>query len=110
MKYKESIIGWAKAILIVSVLFGLFSASAFAADSVGISDLDSHGLSAFEQGIKAFAKWGGILMIIVTFIMIGSGYAQGQVAGKLLWAGLAVGGLFAAFGWFGNSFTYGFQF
>lgn len=100
---------WLKAFFYVGVIFFAFAGSAFASDSTGISDLDTQA-TAFQQGIKVFAKWGGILLVVGTGAVIGFGKAQGQVATYLCYAAIALGLILAAWGWFANSFSQGFAF
>ena len=106
---KQNCIQWGKAIIIVAVLFGVFTGSAFASDTTGIPDLNTQA-TAFMTGIQFFAKWGGILLICITALLIGFGKAQGQVAHYLASAAIAIGLLTAAWGWFGTSFSHGFVF
>lgn len=106
---KKEILQWTKAILFVAILFGIFSGSAFAADSTGIQDLDNQA-SKVQMGLQVFAKWGGIAMIVITGIIIGTGKAQGDTARLLCVLAIAVGLIVAAWGWFLTSFTNGFMF
>jgi hypothetical protein len=98
-----------KTIFWILILFGAFAGSAFASDSINIEELNKPAQS-FINGIEFFAKWGGILLICITALMIGFGKAQGQVAHYLASAAIAIGLLSAAWGWFGTSFTHGFVF
>lgn len=96
-------------VLIVALLCLLFIGNAYASDSTGIPDLDTQA-SAFQKGIQVFAKWGGILIIIMAALIIGTGKAQGQVASNIAYVAIAIGMILAAWGWFSNSFTHGFIF
>jgi hypothetical protein len=98
-----------KTAFFITLLFLCFIASAHATDSTGISDLDTQA-TAFQSGVKVFAKWGGILAMAVTGALIGFGKAQGQVATYICWALLGIGFIGAGWGWFGNSFSQGFAF
>ena len=100
-------IQWMKAIFFVLCVAG--AQLAFATDSTGISDLDTQA-TAFQSGVKVFAKWGGILAMSVTGALIGFGKAQGQVATYICYALLGIGFIGAGWGWFGNSFSQGFAF
>lgn len=106
---QEVLVQYGKAILIVALLCLLFIGRAHASDSTGISDLDTQA-TAFQQGVKVFAKWGGILLVVITGVIIGTGKAQGQVANYLAYAAIALGCILAAWGWFANSFSSGFVF
>lgn len=81
----------------------------FATDSTGVSQLDTQA-TAFQTAIRVFAKWGGILMIVIAGVMFGSGKAQGQSAHLLFGIVLAIGLIMGAWGWFSNNFSYGFAF
>lgn len=109
IQINDIFIQYGKAILIVALLFLLFISRAHASDSTGISDLDTQA-TAFQQGVKVFAKWGGILLVVITGVVIGTGKAQGQVATFLAYAAIALGCILAAWGWFANSFSSGFAF
>ncbi|MDQ5921828.1 MAG: hypothetical protein QG673_1887 [Pseudomonadota bacterium] len=82
---------------------------ALASDTTGIPDLDTQATAA-EQMIEFVAKWGGIAMIVVVVLAIGFGKAKGEIAYALCAVGIAIGGLSAAWGWFGTSFAHGFVF
>lgn len=105
---KDEMFQWLKAILLVAALT-LFMGAAHAADSTGVADLDKQA-TAFQSGVKMVAKWGGILLVVLTGILIGTGKAQGQTATYLAYAGIAIGLVIAAWGWFSNNFTEGFVF
>lgn len=105
---QEQLVQWAKAILFVGILMCLMSL-AYATDSTGVADLDKQA-TAFQSGIKTFAKWGGICMIVVTGVIFGSGKAQGQTAQLLTGVVLAIGLIMGAWGWFSSNFSYGFAF
>lgn len=81
----------------------------FATDSTGVSQLDTQA-SAFQTGVRVFAKWGGILMIVIAGVIFGSGKAQGQSGHLLFGIVLAIGLIMGAWGWFSNNFSYGFAF
>lgn len=81
----------------------------FATDSTGVSQLDTQA-TAFQTGIRVFAKWGGILMIVIAGVLFGSGKAQGQTGHLLFGIVLAIGLIMGAWGWFSNNFSYGFSF
>ena len=100
---------WAKAIFYVAVIFFAFAGSAFASDTTGVPDLDTQA-TAFKSGIGYFAKYGGILLVVITGALVGFGKAQGQTAHYIAAAAIALGLITAAWGWFGNSFAYGFVF
>ncbi|MBP9777767.1 MAG: hypothetical protein KBD25_01130 [Rickettsiaceae bacterium] len=104
---KNNSIQWLKAIILVSGL--LFAKLVLASDTTGIEDLNKQATAA-EQMIEFIAKWGGIAMIVVTVLAIGFGKAKGEVAYVLCAVGISIGGLSAAWGWFGESFAHGFVF
>lgn len=106
--HNEELKQWAKAFFWVAVLMS-FMMLAHAADSTGIKDLDSKS-TQFQSGVKAFAKWGGILMIIIGGVVLASGKAQGQTATLLFQILLGVGCILGAWSWFSDSFTQGFAF
>lgn len=106
---KEEAKQWAKAFFWVAVLLIGFMAIAHATDSTGITDLDSKA-TQFQSGVKSFAKWGGILMIVVGGVVLASGQAQGQTAKLLFGILLGVGCIMGAWSWFSDKFTYGFAF
>lgn len=81
----------------------------FATDSTGVSQLDTQA-TAFQTGVRVFAKWGGILMIVIAGVIFGSGKAQGQSGHLLFGIVLAIGLIMGAWGWFSNNFSYGFSF
>jgi hypothetical protein len=57
-----------------------------------------------------FAKWGGILMIVIGGVVIGSGKAQGALANTIFGIVLAIGLIMGAWGWFSANFSQGFAF
>lgn len=81
----------------------------FATDSTGVQQLDTQA-TVFQTAVRVFAKWGGIVMIVIAGIMFGSGKAQGQSAHLLFGIVLAIGLIMGAWGWFSANFTYGFAF
>lgn len=95
--------------LVGFILAVFFLNNVFATDSTGVSQLDSQA-SAFQTGIRVFAKWGGILMIVIAGVIFGSGKAQGQSGHLLFGIVLAIGLIMGAWGWFSNNFSYGFAF
>ena len=95
--------------LVSFTLAVFFLNNVFATDSTGVSQLDSQA-SAFQTGIRVFAKWGGILMIVIAGVIFGSGKAQGQSGHLLFGIVLAIGLIMGAWGWFSNNFSYGFAF
>lgn len=99
---------WLKAIFWVAVLM-CFMLLAHATDSTGVADLDQKGTN-FQNGIKAFAKWGGILFIVVGGVVLASGQAQGGVAKLIFGIVLGAGVIMGAWGWFSDNFSYGFAF
>lgn len=105
---KEEIWQWTKALLLMGLLMGLMII-AHATDSTGITDLDTKA-TQFQSGVKSFAKWGGIAMIVVGGVVLASGQAQGQTAKLLFGILLGVGCVMGAWSWFSDSFTYGFAF
>jgi hypothetical protein len=86
-----------------------FINTVFATDSTGISQLDTQA-TAFETGVRVFAKWGGIVMIVIAGVLFGSGKAQGQSGHLLFGIVLAIGLIMGAWGWFSDNFSYGFSF
>ncbi|MDQ5921628.1 MAG: hypothetical protein QG673_1687 [Pseudomonadota bacterium] len=106
---KIIVMEYCKAFFFVAIIMLLFMGTAHAADSTGVADLDKQA-TAFEQGIKVFAKWGGILSVIVAGALIGFGKAQGQTATIICYSVLCIGFIGAAWGWFSTSFTEGFVF
>mgnify|MGYP003418310636 FL=1 len=100
---------WLKAIALCALLMILMFGVAHATDSSGITELDDQG-SKFQNGIKMFAKWGGILMIVIGGVMIGSGKAQGALANTIFGIVLAIGLIMGAWGWFSANFSQGFAF
>ena len=104
--YESEVKDWLKALLYVGLLMSLMML-AHATDSTGISQLDDPA-TKFQKGVQVFAKWGGILMIVIAGIVLGSGQAQGQTAKVLFGVVLAVGCIMGAWGWFSNNFSYGF--
>jgi hypothetical protein len=101
-------IQWSKAVFYVMLLMA-FMMVAHATDQTGISQLDDSA-SKFQKGVQVFAKWGGILMIVIAGVVFGSGQAQGQTAKLLFGIVLAVGCIMGAWGWFSANFSYGFAF
>lgn len=95
--------------LLVFFIIILFISNTYASDTTGIPDLDTQATAA-EQMIEFVAKWGGIAMIVVVVLAIGFGKAKGEIAYALCAVGIAIGGLSAAWGWFGTSFAHGFVF
>lgn len=105
---REEMLQWAKALLMVMLLMSLMML-AHATDSTGVTDLDNKATN-FQNGIKAFAKWGGILMIVIGGVVLASGQAQGQTAKVIFGIVLGAGAIMGAWGWFSNNFSYGFAF
>ena len=103
----KQIMNKAKAICFIGSTFLLNHV--FATDSTGVSQLDTQA-TAFQTAVRVFAKWGGILMIVIAGVMFGSGKAQGQSAHLLCGIVLAIGLIMGAWGWFANNFSYGFAF
>lgn len=99
---------WAKAIFYCCLL-STFMMFAHATDATGIGDLDKQA-TAFQTGVRMFAKWGGILVIVVCGVVLASGKAEGQVAKLLFGAALGIGVIAAAWGWFNSNFSEGFAF
>jgi magnesium-transporting ATPase (P-type) len=97
-----------RAFLLLLILM-MFTALAHATDSTGVSQLDTQA-TVFQKGVQMFAKWGGILAIVVGGFMLGSGKAQGQTAQVLFGLVAAIGIIMGAWGWFSNNFSYGFAF
>lgn len=106
--HNEELKQWAKAFFWVALLMSVMM-FAHAADSTGIKDLDSKA-TQFQSGVKSFAKWGGILMIVIGGVVLASGQAQGQTAKLLFGILLGVGCVLGAWSWFSDSFTQGFAF
>lgn len=105
---REELLQWGKALLWVALLMSLMML-AHATDSTGVTDLDNKATN-FQNGIKAFAKWGGILMIVIGGVVLASGQAQGQTAKVIFGIVLGAGAIMGAWGWFSNNFSYGFAF
>lgn len=99
---------WLKAIFWVAVIMA-FMMVAHATDSTGVADLDQKGTN-LQNGIKAFAKWGGILAIVIGGVLLAKGDGQGQTAKIIFGLVLGAGVIVAAWGWFSDNFSYGFAF
>jgi|GEM_PF-2847267 len=100
---------WLKAIALCALLMILMFGIAHATDSSGIQELDDQS-TKFQNGVKVFAKWGGILMIVIGGVVIGSGKAQGALANTIFGIVLAIGLIMGAWGWFSANFSQGFAF
>ncbi len=100
---------YCRTIILFAIFLISFVGTTNASDTTGIPDLDTQATAA-EQMIEFVAKWGGIAMIVVVVLAIGFGKAKGEIAYALCAVGIAIGGLSAAWGWFGTSFAHGFVF
>ena len=98
-----------RAILLIIILGIVLNDSVFAMDKTGVTGLDEQ-ITTFEDGVKVFAKWGGILLIAIGGWMVGSGKAHGDMAGHLARACIGIGLVTAAWAWFGDSFANGLTF
>lgn len=98
---------WLKALLIVGCLLGI--RLAFASDVTGISDLNTQ-LDNGKSTLGAFARWGGITVIVTGALVIGSGRAKGEVANWLWGIAIMIGIICAAWGYFKTQFADGFVF
>ncbi len=107
MQMLSRLVSRAKYLCLISSTFLLNNV--FATDSTGVAQLDTQA-TAFETGVRVFAKWGGILMIVIAGVIFGSGKAQGQSGHLLFGIVLAIGLIMGAWGWFSDNFSYGFAF
>lgn len=99
---------WLKAFFWVALLMA-FMVAAHATDSTGVADLDQKSTN-FQNGVKTFAKWGGILAIVIGGVLLAKGDAQGQTAKVIFGIVLGAGVIMGAWGWFSDNFSYGFAF
>ena len=109
-QHQEVLLQYLKAIIFIGILLLCFIASAHASDSTGIDELDTKS-TMFQQGVKVFAKWGGILAVVISALLIGFGKAQGQTAQLLAGTVICCGLGLAGWGWYSSgSFANGFAF
>lgn len=100
MSNNSNLMQWLKAVFFVGIL--LVAQLSFAADSVGIPDLDKQATGATAL-IKFVAKWGGMAVVILSGILIASGKAKGETATVLASVAIGIGVIASAWAWYKDS-------
>lgn len=95
--------------LYFSTLLFIFSKLVYAADAIGIGEVDDM-LTHGQNALKVAAKWGGIATVVGAALALGSGRMEGALAQTICKILIVIGLLVAAMSFFAKKIVWGFSF
>ena len=88
--------------------WALYCISVKAQDMTSIAEIDDMLVNG-QSMIKVAAKWGGILTVVGSAILLGRGRLEGALAQTICKILIVIGLLVAAFTYFGAKISWGFE-